>query len=102
VIRTLLAATVVALASIAPSAAVAQATIRVAATYWERPCGMPALMATSARVTAGTLEVRRGAGAPVTVMLGTDPVSVPVPGSGLLTARLILETPRIKVVSLVS
>lgn len=99
VINPLLAATVVALASIAPSAAVAQTTIRVAATYWERPCGMPGQLAKSAPVTAGKLEVRRGAGAPVTVMLGAAPASVALTGSGFPTARLILETPRVKVVS---
>jgi len=99
VVKPLLAATVVALASIAPSVAVAQTTIRVAATYWKRPCGMPGQLAESAPVTAGKLEVRRGSGAPVTVMLGAAPASVALTGSGFPTARLILETPRVKVVS---
>lgn len=100
-IKPLLAATVVALASsIAPWAAVAQPAVRVAVTYAERPCGMPAQLAQSAPVTAGTLEVRRGAGAPVPVTLGAAPASsVALPGSGLLAATLILATPRVKVVS---
>ena len=101
VTKLILITEVASLIAIVPLDAVAQTTIKVAATYWKPPCGMSSEMSVSQAtpITVGRLEIQQGAGTPVTVMLGSAPQSVTLSGSGTLSARLILETARVRLIS---
>ena len=77
--------------------------LKVSVTYSKRPCGdASATQVTPAPVTAGTVELdRAGNGQPVRVSLldnGTAPASVSLAGHGPISATLVLETPRVRVI----
>ena len=94
----LIAAHVLVLSSVITPVADAQTPLMVSVTYWQRSCHAPAALAQTAPVTAGMLQIRDRTGAAVTVTLGPKPI--PLTGAIFpLTATLLLETPRVKVVS---
>jgi hypothetical protein len=73
--------------------------VQVRVLYQARECLSSPQMGTLAPVTAGKMMLRRGSEAPVLVTLDDKPVTVTVDGEGALTATLLLETPRVKVVT---
>jgi hypothetical protein len=97
--RLVVVAPVLVLSSVITGGVDAQAPLMVSVTYWKRSsCGEPAAAAKAAPVTAGTLRIQDGTGATVTVPLGPTPVPITIAAQPL-TATLLLETPRVKLVS---
>jgi hypothetical protein len=96
--RLLVAALTIALSWLIAPAADAQTPLMVSVTYWKRSSCEPIHLAQTAPVTAGMLQIRDNTGAAVRMTLGPKPVSIN--GAILpLTATLLLQTPRVKVVS---
>ncbi len=93
-----------ALAAVGAAAATASAApLKVSVSYHARPCGdAPARLARLAPVTAGTIELDRpGNGAPVRLSLvngGSNPARANLAGEGPVSAKLILQTPLVRVV----
>lgn len=86
------------LASLAHAQTSPQTSVNVDVRYWKRPCGMPAALAESARVTAGTLRVQDGTGRTTSIALGAAPAPLTLSVADPWTATLLLETPRIRMV----
>ena len=93
-----------ALAAVGTAAATASAApLKVSVSYHAKPCGdAPARLARLAPVTAGTIELDRpGNGAPVRLSLvngGSNPARANLAGDGPVSAKLILQTPLVRVV----